>query len=85
MSEKNYSDQAEQLRKLTGNTIQHLKIEEQQTDFIGGLPPRSEYHKKKKKRIYIKIKFPLVHFLVVLFFIIIILAVTSPIWIEKFF
>lgn len=76
MSDEKHHDQAEVLRKL---------VEKQNSEIIPGLPPRSEVHKRKKnKKMTMKIKFPIVRLLLILFFIIVILAITSPIWLEKF-
>lgn len=76
MSDEKHHDQAEELRRL---------VEKQNSEIVPGLPPRSEVHKhKRNKKIAFKIKFPIVRLLLILFFIIVILAITSPIWLEKF-
>ncbi|WP_209122549.1 hypothetical protein [Alkalihalobacillus sp. BA299] len=76
MATKSSIDQAEDLRR-------QVKLREDGDGEMSSLPPRSEYHKvKKTKNRKFRIKFPLIRFLLVLFLIIVVLALTSPIWLE---
>lgn len=79
MKDEKLHDQAEKLRELVKNQ------EDTEINSVSSLPPRSEVHKQKKnKKVTFKIKFPIVRLLLILFFIIVILVFTSPIWLEKF-
>ncbi|WP_096200992.1 hypothetical protein [Bacillus sp. FJAT-45350] len=80
MSKPTHLDQAEDLRK------QVLQVEEEvSANEISSLPPRREVHKKKQtKQTKIKIKFPIVRLLLILFFLVVILAATSQYWIDRF-
>lgn len=59
--EEPYRDQAERLRqrieKVNGDGVEEASL----------MPPRSQIHKKKKKKTTVKVKYPLIRFLVLLF------------------
>ncbi|NEU31098.1 hypothetical protein GN156_09940 [bacterium LRH843] len=63
----------EQMKKLQGKP--NGKNESSQT-----LPPRSSLHKKKTKKFKLKLSFPLIRLLLILFFILIFVAATIPYW-----
>ncbi|MDE5411975.1 hypothetical protein [Alkalihalobacterium chitinilyticum] len=78
MVEKTSNDQAEELRQ------QVKRRENKQEVDIASLPPRSEYHKhKKNKSRKFRMRFPLIRVLLVLFIILVIAALSSPIWLEN--
>jgi len=71
-------DQAEDLRV-------QVKVQAEEEEILRtALPPRSEVHKHRRtKKKKIKIHYPVVKLLALLFFIVVILAFTYPYWIEK--
>ncbi len=77
MVTKSSMDQAGELRK------QMEQVENVEEINLSSLPPRSEYHKvKKSKKRKFRIRFPLVRLFLILFLLIVILALSSPIWLE---
>ncbi|MFD2704408.1 hypothetical protein [Salibacterium lacus] len=75
MSSK-HNDQAESLRR---KNREYRELEEKESTF---LPPRSETHSKASKKMKWKIRFPAARMLLVIFLIIVVLAVLTPLWID---
>ena len=46
------------------------------------LPPRATIHNNKKQKIKVKLSFPLIRALLIMFIILVIAAVTSPYWLD---
>ncbi|OLO42611.1 hypothetical protein BTR23_00940 [Alkalihalophilus pseudofirmus] len=77
MVTKSSMDQAGELRK------QMEQVENAEEINLSSLPPRSEFHKvKKNKKRKFRIRFPLVRLFLILFLLIVILALSSPFWLE---
>ncbi|MDT8860051.1 hypothetical protein N0O92_07375 [Alkalihalobacillus sp. MEB130] len=67
-------DQADQLRE-------QMETLEPENQIQKSLPPRSQIHRRtRKKKKVIPFSFPLIRVLLLLFFVIIIAALTSPYW-----
>lgn len=80
MAEKrSKQDQAIMLRQQMEQyqTKDRTEKEEKQS-----LPPRAKYHKQRKQKLKVKLSFPLIRLLVLLFFVLIIVALTSPYWLH---
>ena len=79
MVERNsFNDQADELRRQV-----EKKGLSEEVDVLS-LPSRKEYHnEKKKKKVKFRVKFPLIRFILFLFFVIVVLALTSPMWLAR--
>ncbi|WP_100407172.1 hypothetical protein [Bacillus solitudinis] len=70
-------DQARSLRK------QMKQFKKEESIKKVSLPPRGEYHRNRRsKRMKVKITFPVIRLLLMLFLLLVILAVTSPSWLN---
>ncbi|WP_090926826.1 hypothetical protein [Salibacterium qingdaonense] len=75
MSSK-HNDQAESLRR---KNKAYRELEEKEST---SLPPRSETHSKASKKLNWKIRFPAARILLVIFLIIVVAAVLTPLWLD---
>lgn len=61
---------------------QHQSEGSTKKEGVPSLPPRAEFHNRKRKKTKIKLSFPLIRLLVLLFFILIIVFLASPYWLR---
>ncbi|MBP3950550.1 hypothetical protein [Bacillus suaedae] len=80
---KQYHDQARRLRQKMKDHQDDEQQEEKKE--VHSLPPRSSVHQRndRKKKTKWRLRFPLIRFLLLLFFLIIIAAITSPMWLNN--
>lgn len=85
MSDTIHKDQADELRKLV-KLHKEPNDQSMEENEITNLPPRSTIHKNKKskkgKKENKRIQFPLIRLFLVLFLLLVVLAVTSPYWLD---
>ncbi|RSL32076.1 hypothetical protein D7Z54_17935 [Salibacterium salarium] len=81
MSPNYKEDQAEQLRKRSQRHSEEAMEEEKIP--VSSLPSRKETHKNTRKKVKLRIHFPLARLLLLIFIVIVVLAVLTPFWLEK--
>ncbi|TWI54611.1 hypothetical protein [Halalkalibacter nanhaiisediminis] len=79
VEKRSKQDQAIMLRQQMEHYQTEDRIEKEEKQ---SLPPRAKYHKQRKQKLKVKFSFPLIRLLVLLFFVLIIVALTSPYWLR---
>ncbi|WP_017728085.1 hypothetical protein [Halalkalibacterium ligniniphilum] len=81
MTSRYKRDQAENLREQ----VQNRRSRSTNEEATEKLPSRIEVHRNRRNKMKWKLKFPLVRFLLLLFILLVIVALSSPYWIDRFF